>query len=483
MASRRYRHNRSPLVRVEQPFSRCFEIVDSSYCRISAFNLLQTIPSREPVPQAARLSQQFLSQNRGIFANFGIAAELDYDGTALDIVMKAGTKIGALPLLSPTTGKPDYGLVIKPRFDWAGIGPMLAAMGWRVVPTPLRLPTLPRSERKIPPWVLSTMILMRLKALLDRLDRRFEMVEATLPAPRGTVNWNQYATQQTSRGKFMDVPCMFPDLRDDRNMKSAIHFTLLKQLAGLESQRSAGIVVFQLIGLCQSLIDRVSRFVPRQPSFSTFDLWYRRPLTTNVFREGVQAIEWTVEDRGLAGLSDLEGIPWVLPMEAFFEAWLETLVSKLARHVGGIVRIGRKRETISPLLWDPPFLGSQKYLLPDVLLDREDETIIFDAKYKEHWEELNLDRWGNLDDQMRERHRADILQVLAYTTLHTKKRITSCLVYPCRTDTWESLKQRERTYHKARLAAGGRNINLILTAVPMHGAVEDSVCALSLAIA
>ncbi|MCI0616767.1 hypothetical protein L0244_27625, partial [bacterium] len=86
--------------------------------------------------------------------------------------MKSGTKIGALPLLSPTSGKPDYGLIIKPRFDWSGIGPMLAVMGWRVIPSPLKLPLLPRSERKIPPWVLSTMILIRLKALLDRLERR-----------------------------------------------------------------------------------------------------------------------------------------------------------------------------------------------------------------------------------------------------------------------------------------------------------------------
>ena len=31
--------------------------------------------------------------------------------------------------------------------------------------------------------------------------------------------------------------------------------------------------------------------------------------------EGMQAIDWTVEERGLAGLSDLEGIPWTMPME------------------------------------------------------------------------------------------------------------------------------------------------------------------------
>jgi len=44
-------------------------------------------------------------------------------------------------------------------------------------------------------------------------------------------------------------------------------------------------------------------------------------MRTDVFLEGVQAIDWTVEERGLAGLRDLEGIPWTMLMEQFFEAW------------------------------------------------------------------------------------------------------------------------------------------------------------------
>ncbi len=438
--------------------------------------------SRDPVPQAARLAQQFITQNRGILNSFGVAADLHYDGTSLDLLLKSGTKIGALPLLSPTSGKPDYGLIIKPRFDWSGIGPMLAVMGWRVIPSPLKLPMLPRSERKIPPWVLSTMILIRLKALLDRLERRFELVDCTLSAPKGTVHWNRYAVSGIARSKFLEVPCTIPDLRDDRDLKSSIHFTLLRQLSSLESQRTAGIVVIHLISLCQSLIERVRQHSPKRPDTNTYEMYYRRSLTSHVFREGIQAIEWTVEDRGLAGMADLEGIPWMMSMEEFFEAWLEALVARVARHVGGVMRIGRKRETITPLLWEPPYTGSQKYLLPDVVLERESDTIIFDAKYKEHWEELNLDCWGNLDDEIRERHRTDLLQVLAYSTTSAKKRVVSCLVYPCQNSTWESLSARGRLYHKASLASGNRQIDLVLTAVPMHGDLNKTAMTLVSAI-
>lgn len=121
-------------------------------------------------------------------------------------------------------------------------------------------------------------------------------------------------------------------------------------------------------------------------------------------------------------------------------------------------------------------------LLPDAVLEREADTIIFDAKYKEHWEELNLERWGDVDEEIRERHRIDLLQVLAYSTTAAEKRVVSCLVYPCRNSTWESLAARGRLYHKASLASGDRQINLVLTAVPMHGNTDETAEALLSAI-
>jgi hypothetical protein len=99
---------------------------------------------------------------------------------------------------------------------------MLADMGWKVAPTPLKLPLLRRSERRVPAWVLSSMILVRLQALLDSLTRRFESTTELRTAPRGRVDWADYAQGQIPRGQFVAVPCTYPDLRDDRILKGAI---------------------------------------------------------------------------------------------------------------------------------------------------------------------------------------------------------------------------------------------------------------------
>ena len=456
-----------------QQNSPCIETSDSSTCSVPASFLIRGQLPRDPGAQTARLATQFISQNRSLLSELGATVEQRYDGQNVDLVIRSTTKVGAVPLLSPTTGRPDYGLVVKPRFEWTGLGPMLADMGWRVTPAPLSLPMLPRSERKIPAWVLSSIVLFRLRILLDQLERRFELVHEARSAPRGSVDWASYAITSVARAQFLRVPCRFPDLRDDRDLKGAIRFALQKQLQALEGQRTAGTFVLALITLCGDLLARVRDVAPRVPAPREFESWLRGSLKGESYRDGLRAIEWTADDRGLAGLADLQGLPWVMSMEKFFEAWCEAVLAKVATKIGGTLRSGRLRQTVVPLSWDPPYLGSQKSLLPDLVLERGETTIIVDAKYKEHWEEMQALHWGQLEEQLRERHRADLLQVLAYANLSRTPRIVVCLAYPCSRATWASLRDRGRLFHRASLRAGDRNVDLLLTAFPMGERIEE----------
>jgi 5-methylcytosine-specific restriction endonuclease McrBC regulatory subunit McrC len=188
--------------------------------------------------------------------------------------------------------------------------------------------------------------------------------------------------------------------------------------------------------------------------------------------DGLEAIEWTIEERGLAGLSDLEGIPWTLPMDQFFEAWIETVFRLVALRTSGQIRIGRKRETVYAVNWEPPYLGSQKSLVPDIWLEWESATLIVDAKYKRHWEEFQQRPWVNLEEELRAQHRNDLLQVLAYANLARTPRVIACLAYPCSPQNWNSLLERGRLIHRAELTVGTRSVHLWLTAVPMATNVE-----------
>jgi 5-methylcytosine-specific restriction endonuclease McrBC regulatory subunit McrC len=196
-------------------------------------------------------------------------------------------------------------------------------------------------------------------------------------------------------------------------------------------------------------------------------------LRAEQFIEGVQAIEWTIEERGLAGVSDLEGIPWTMPMEKFFEAWVETVLRVVAARTGGLMKVGRKRETTHPINWEPAYLGSQKSLVPDIWLEWDSATLIVDAKYKRHWEELQQHSWWRVDEKLRNQHRDDLLQVLAYANLARTSTVIVCLAYPCSAEKWNSLQERGRLIHRAELAVGSRAVHIWLTAVPMAAPVEQ----------
>jgi hypothetical protein len=450
---------------------------DNSSCTASAVEIfhLSKIDRRQRLTTAARLTDRLIRRNSSILAAAHIECIPEFKSDDVFLRLQASNTIGAIPLISPTTGKVDYGIIVKPRFPWDGIGAMLGQMGWRVAPTPLKLDTFKGSERSIPPWVLSSMILLRISNLLKSLGRRFEVVTESLTAPRGQVRWNEYASRSLPTGQFLSVPCMFPDLRQDQYLLGTIRYCLERVIEGLQSQVEHGAFVHRLIELAQQLLFLVRDVPIFIPAPTQMEAWLRKPLKTDFYLDGLQALLWTIEKRGLAGASKLEGIPWVMEMEAFFEAWIETLFHSIARTTGGTMKAGRLRQTTRPIAWDPPYLGSQKSLIPDLWLQWGATTLVVDAKYKRHFEELQKRSWGAIEAEWKEQHRNDLLQVLAYANLAESRTIVSCLVYPCTPATWIYLKESGRLFHKAEITAGTRALHLWMTAAPMKAAVNEVV--------
>jgi 5-methylcytosine-specific restriction endonuclease McrBC regulatory subunit McrC len=159
-------------------------------------------------------------------------------------------------------------------------------------------------------------------------------------------------------------------------------------------------------------------------------------------------------------------------MEQFFEAWVETVLAHVARRTGAIRKTGRLRETVVPIRWEPAHAGTQTALIPDHWLEWPWGTMIVDAKYKRHWEELEWREPSDWSETLREDHRRDLLQVLAYAGVASGEQVIACLVYPCRPETWRSLEARGRLFLKAQVPAHGRAVQLWLTAAPLWPSAE-----------
>lgn len=466
MARRARLRQATPLYLKKVGKNPTFQVIDSASVRVPAVEFIRGPLPRNPELTGLRLAEQFVKLNELQFAALGVTPSWVTSSGRSYLCLTAGIVAGAVPVKSPLSGTFEQGLVVTPRFGWQGLGLTLSETGWKRLPSILKMPLLPKSERAVPAWVIASVVLARIESMLTALPRRFAMAEADLRAPKGQIRWGEYIRNRLPNARFLDVPSRFPELDYDRKVYGAIHYVLRKQAAALASQRQAGRPALDLLGMCQRMLAAVQHVPPRRPSPSELDQWRRGALTGVQLSEGLEAIEWTVDERGLAGIAEFEGLPWRLSLDEFFEAWVETLATELATKIGGVVQSARTLGTRIPIAWDPPFIGSQRFLLPDVTLARDDVDIVFDAKYKEHWEELGTENWRNVEDMLRERHREDLLQVLAYAATSDKPRVVACLVYPCRAETWESMKQRGRLYHRASIPAGTRRLDVVLTAIP-----------------
>lgn len=456
-------------------FSTTIEAYDQTELKFSAAPFERKVSARDKTPVVQKLINQFIQHNASNLKKLGVALEPNFEGEVLSIKVNSGIKVGAIPLISPITYKQDFNLIVRPRFGWNGIGPAMLLTGLRVMPKILPLPQLSISEKKIPPWLLSTVILSRVEGLLKENERNFEFKHQNLSAPKGQVNWSKYITQRVSKGNFLSIPCKFPELGENKDLLSVIHHILKIQKASLESQREIGIYVLRMIEYCDSLINVVSHVPPMKPSKNFLKNFNASLFNSEALSKGLEAIEWTIDEKGLAGIGDLSGLPWSMSMESLFEAYIEAICAKVASKKGGNLTSGRNRETIKPIEWDPPYVGSQKYLLPDVIIEQSNETIIIDAKYKNHWEDLNWKTWNQLEEEIQNRHRQDLFQVLSYAVTRSNENITCCLVYPCSMQTYRSLEERERLFHKASINRDSASLNVILTAIPFEIKFEAAI--------
>jgi 5-methylcytosine-specific restriction endonuclease McrBC regulatory subunit McrC len=313
-----------------------------------------------------------------------------------------------------------------------------------------------------------------LKALLEALKRGFDFRSDTLRAPRGTILWSQYIRRSLPTGRWHEVPSRFPDLSSDPLLRGAVRWTVERVLQELTVVGGYDRLALELEHEAQRLLERVNdapRVYPRPQLLRR--LSGTDALLQETVRSGFDAIGWVRDERGLGGGRQMDGLAWSMALDRLWEYHVEALVRQEVRRTGGALRAGRLGETIVPLHWSDPSHRSLGHLVPDIVVTRGDSVWVVDAKYKSHFAEIDESGWRRLAEDIRESHRADVHQVLAYAALFDASEIRATLAYPLRDPTWSALKARGLDRATANLYHATRHVTLELWGVPF-GAVPDS---------
>jgi hypothetical protein len=415
------------------------------------------------------IADNFFQVNRPQLESLAIAASLKATSSGIEMALQPGGIVGAVPLRAPDTHKVAGGIVVRPRFGWAGIGQLLQAIGWTAAPQLLNYPLVPSSAREIPPWVLAGPMIHRFSALLKRLTRGFRVHEEVRQMPRGQIVWQQYLAQQMARGMFHQLPCRFPELGPDQILRAYLRWAIERVRTSLAAYAQVDVIALHLLVITGRLLQELKDISPKIPTHKALAQLSRgTDISPAILREGLEALGWMIDERGLAGSSEMDGLSWRLPMHELFERWIESLIRRWAREFGGLVTSARMGDARFPLHWERPGTGSLTDLAPDIVVQSGETVFIFDAKYKSHFEELDDLRWRELGESLKSEHRHDLHQVLAYASLFDTHRVVALLVYPMFLKTWEALAPRGQSIIRASLPSRSRQVEVGLIGVPLQ---------------
>jgi hypothetical protein len=421
-------------------------------------------------------ARNFIAANESSFRAIDVLPRFDPDANQIHLSLSPGGTIGAVPLHSPTTRNIVGGLVVRPRFGWSEIGPLLHEIGWTASPRLLNLPLVPGAAKEVPPWVLAGPILERFRILINEIVRGFRWQDELRQSPRGQILWGQYISRQMQTGAFHQLPCRFPELGPDPILRGMLRWGISVVRRSLESWTSADLIARRLSETADLLLATVADaqvIIPERSQLARMLSATILPHSSLV--QGLQGLGWLVDERGLAGTANTDGLAWSLLMHELFERWVEHIVRQWAYGFGGQVRTGRTNETLTAIRWERRGPRSLNSLIPDLIVRHGRRAWIIDAKYKGHFEELDESRWAELADELQAEHRRDMHQALAYAAVCDADELTTVLTYPMRLETWERLREVNRNVAAATLAVGNKEIKVALIGIPIQTNRSDLV--------
>lgn len=410
--------------------------------------------------------QDFLALNKVYREILGVAFDVVCQSGNFYLRVTSSNKVGAIPLISLKTCDSVGGLYVEPHVGWEGLGNICSLMGWMLSPQ-LVIPErrVPGGNESVPSWLLAGPIIKNFYLALKRPTKGYIIQKDELSFFRGNVNYEKFITNNLSTGKWFSFPCEYDDLSFNcphHQYILGIVYTLLKSL---ERSSMSDPLSYELLEMSYRIIKNLRGITPKIPRLIDIEnLAFRGSWRR--YKTGFEYACWLLTKKGLGGPDDGEGLAWTIRSDELYELWVGFVLKRWWDMIGGEMRSSVAHSSLLPIDWNIPYEKTMGYLLPDYIAEKEDEVWIFDAKYKNLLIDLLFYKWWELDDYVRESHRGDIHQLLAYTSAFHKKKIVGVLVYPI---DYKNCDRELLCYTRiGRFRGESRTVWLVLLPLPME---------------
>jgi len=364
----------------------------------------------------AEYLQKFNDYNKDFFDFLQVSPKIEGSGKEVSLSFKSGRFIGAIPLRSPDTGKQIGDFVVKPRYtsaedQFSGYIEIVTQLEAEIVPEfKYSIPLLSQNTMKPPLYLEAIKFVNLLEKAVKIKWNKFQTVKRIYKYPKPQVNWKDYVEKEFDPTERLLFPC-------HASILSKFHseFFELKYVYSIAKREIISFntplnIKHQYRDLLTHLDNTLYEFPEK--SIKELKIHFSDPvIIKNLKFQGNKILKRNFE----------EITAWRIDFSLLFEKYVQFVFNQVSLEIGAIQLNNYKIKRTSYI--NPPW--SLNYLEPDIILIKSNMDIVVDVKYKSHL--FNLQ---STTEDLKEEHRKDLHQLLAYTAFTKNKNKIAILCYP-----------------------------------------------------
>ncbi len=359
--------------------------------------------------------RRFIDYNETCLGFLGIQTLIQGVDPNPSLHLGTGQYIGAIPLRRPDTGKQGGDFLVYPRFGSRGeafekLTKIMSLLEEVILPE--FMPSLPLASGAMvrPPLYYDALKYVDLFETATHASwRKFRVDKGVYPYPKANTRWDAYARKSCDPQNALRYPVIESVLSIDHREWQMLKYVLLLAMRELNKPTTPQEIRLPSLQKAEALMQKTRDI----QALATADIPTRFTDPKDIKALKAQA-QLLLKQEGSAMSA------WRMDIALLFERYVQYVLA----------------ETVAELparLYKNPHFNSHSYipawgmrqLEPDALLMTGDTMVAVDAKYKAHYYGQ-----GVASDILRETHRTDLHQILAYCSFADSFNKLGLLVYP-----------------------------------------------------
>lgn len=359
--------------------------------------------------------QKFLLLNKKMFSFLGIELEMNGTGHDLSIIFKTAGNIGAIPIKMPYDGISHKDFQITPRFDqtnnaFSDLTQMLSVLEYSISPEYADGEQLSLPLQLRPPMYYEAAKYIDLFELAFRYNWvKFEVVRGDHKYPKSNTDWSKHALRSSDPSRMLEYPSSDSILSVNHREWQQLKYVFDIAKSIILQPNVPGSIRYKYFRKLTALQTKVASVCTVQTSSIAVHANDPHPIK-----------EVKIQANALLQKGIISCVAWRMDMAQLFERYIQHVASCGTRGLGAVVKANAKIRGRGQIAqW------GLKYLEPDLIIKLNNKVYMADAKCKVHYY-----AFAQKSEILKEIHRADLHQILAYCSFSPEKNKTGILFYP-----------------------------------------------------